>query len=135
MSDFQNNPQGGPLTPSSKPASSSSGSRPTDTIEDIAASLRDLFSRVPEGVSRAVERAMNVKDTTVLLRLGETASDSLDTLVSAGVFKSRSEAASFLIDEGIKAQASLFQRIQDKLTEIERLRDELRHTVSPDLPS
>jgi Arc/MetJ-type ribon-helix-helix transcriptional regulator len=134
VSDDQNNPQGGPLTPQSRPSSQSSGSRPTDTIEDIAASLRDLFSRVPEGVSRAVERAMNVKDTTVLLRLSESSSDSLDTLVSAGVFKSRSEAASFLIDEGIKAQSSLFQRIQDKLTEIERLRDELRHTVSPDLP-
>jgi hypothetical protein len=134
VSDDQNNPAGGPLTTQSKPSSQSSGSRPTDTIEDIAASLRDLFSRVPEGVSRAVERAMNVKDTTVLLRLSEASSDSLDTLVSAGVFKSRSEAASFLIDEGIKAQSSLFQRIQDKLTEIERLRDELRHTVSPDLP-
>ena len=131
MSDQQNNPQGGPMTPQPQP----SGHRPTDTIEDIAATLRDIFSRVPEGVSRAVERAINVRDTTVLVRLSDVSSDSLDTLVSAGVFKSRSEAASFLIDEGIKAQASLFQRIQDKLGEIERLQEELRTTISPEMPS
>jgi Arc/MetJ-type ribon-helix-helix transcriptional regulator len=130
QNEQQNAQQEGPLTSKPQP----SGHRPSDTIEDIAATLRDLFSRVPEGVSRAVERAMNVRDTTVLLRLSESASDALDTLVSAGVFKSRSEAAAFLIDEGIKAQAPLFQRIQDKLSEIERLRDELRHTISPDIP-
>jgi hypothetical protein len=55
--------------------------------------------------------------------------------VSAGVFRSRAEAAAFLIDEGIKAQSPLFQRIQDKLTEIEKLRTDLRNSISPDLPS
>jgi hypothetical protein len=39
-----------------------------------------------------------------------------------------------LIDEGIKAQASLFQHIQAKLTEIERLREDLRSSISPELP-
>jgi Arc/MetJ-type ribon-helix-helix transcriptional regulator len=126
----EQNPQGGPLAPQPPPV----GHRPTDTIEDIAATLRDIFSRVPEGVSKAVERAINVRDTTVLIRLSDSSSDSLDTLVSAGVFKSRSEAAAFLIDEGIKAQAPLYQRIQDKLNEIERLRAELRTTISPEMP-
>jgi Arc/MetJ-type ribon-helix-helix transcriptional regulator len=130
MSDQTNHPPGGPLV-SPPPAA---GQRPTDAIEDFAATLRDLFSRVPEGVSKAVERAINVRDTTVLVRLSDASSDSIDTLVSAGVFKSRAEAAAFLIDEGIKAQAPLFQRIQDKLNEIERLRAELRTTISPDMP-
>ncbi len=105
-------------------------SRAGETIEDIASTLRDLFNRVPETVNKAVERAMNVRDTTVLVRLSENSSDAIDTLVSAGIFKSRADAAAFLIDEGIKAQNALFQRIQDKLSEIEKLRDELRHSVS-----
>ncbi len=105
-------------------------SRAGETIEDIASTLRDLFNRVPETVNKAVERAMNVRDTTVLVRLSESSSDAIDTLVSAGIFKSRADAAAFLIDEGIKAQSALFQRIQDKLSEIEKLRDELRHSVS-----
>ena len=135
MNEHQNdpNPQGGPLTPQ-PPSSHSPGNKAAETIDEIASTLRDLFSRVPDGVSKAVERAMNIRDTTALVRLSDASSDALDTLVSAGVFKSRSEAAAFLIDEGIKAQSPLFQRIQDKLTEIERLRAELRTTISPDMP-
>ena len=105
-------------------------SRAGETFEDIASSMLDLFNRVPETVNKAVERAMNVRDTTVLVRLSEGSSDAIDTLVSAGIFKSRADAAAFLIDEGIKAQNALFQRIQDKLGEIEKLREELRHSVS-----
>jgi Arc/MetJ-type ribon-helix-helix transcriptional regulator len=89
---------------------------------------------VPDTFSKAVERAMNVRDTTVLLRLSDESSDKVDTLVSAGVFRSRGEAAAFLVEEGIKAQSALFQRIQDKLTEIEKLRDELRTSISPEPP-
>lgn len=142
MSDYQNDPNkpngpggpakpGGPLT--TKPQPQSSGSKASETIDDITSTLRDMFSRVPESVNRAVERALNVRDTTILVRLSDASSDAVDTLVSAGIFKGRAEAAAFLIEEGIKAQAPLFQRIQSKLSEIERIRQELRTSVSPDL--
>jgi hypothetical protein len=137
MSGYQNDPNkpdgpGGPLSP--KPQPQSSGSKASETIDDITSTLRDMFSRVPESVNRAVERALNVRDTTILVRLSDASSDAVDTLVSAGIFKGRAEAAAFLIEEGIKAQAPLFQRIQSKLSEIERIRQELRSSVSPDLP-
>ena len=123
------NPSGGPLTQASQPA----GHRANDTLEDVTSTIRDFVSKVPETINKAVERALNVRDTTVLLRLSDQASDGLDTLVSAGIFRNRAEAAAFLIDEGIKTQAPLFQRIQSKLSEIERLRAELRHSVSPEI--
>ncbi len=104
------------------------------TVDDVVSAIREFVSKAPETINKAVERAMNVKDTTVLLRLGDKESDALDTLVSAGIFKSRMEAANFLIVEGIKAQAELFSRIQSKLNEIERLRSELRETVAPEFP-
>jgi uncharacterized small protein (DUF1192 family) len=50
--------------------------------------------------------------------------------VQAGVFRSRADAAAFLIDEGIKAQHELFDRVQLKLSEIERLRAELRGMIT-----
>jgi len=125
----QNQTGGGPLTQTPGSTSSKAG----ETLDDIAATLRDIFNRVPDTVGKAVERAMNVRDTTVLIRLPDATSDSIDTLVSAGIFKGRSEAAAFLIDEGIKAQSALFQRIQDKLSEIEKLRDELRHSVKSEV--
>lgn len=133
MSDYQNDPNEprGPLT--QKPQPQASGSRTSETIDDITSTLRDIFSRVPESVNKAVERALNVRDTTILVRLSDASSDAVDTLVSAGIFKGRAEAAAFLIDEGIKSQIPLFQRIQSKLSEIERIRQELRTSVSPDI--
>jgi Arc/MetJ-type ribon-helix-helix transcriptional regulator len=137
MSEHQHDPNqpsdtGGPLTSQSQ--RQGAGSRAGETLDEITSTLRELFSRVPDTVSKAVERAINVRDTTVLLRLSDESSDKIDTLVSAGVFKSRAEAAAFLVEEGIKAQSALFRRIQDKLTEIEKLRAELRTSISPELP-
>jgi len=121
----------GPLA--HQPKTQSSGSRTTETIEEITSTLKDLFSRVPESVNKAVERALNVRDTTILVRMSDPSSDAIDTLVSAGIFKSRAEAAVFLIDEGIRSQGQLFRRIEDKLGEIERIREELRTSVSPEI--
>ena len=50
-------------------------------------------------------------------------------LVQAGVFRNRAEAAGFLIEEGIRTQAALFERVRQKLAEIERLRAELRGLI------
>src|SRR5262245_65046986 len=112
-----NNPYG-PLTTHPHPHGGGAGIRAGETLDEITSTLRDLFNRVPETFNKAVERAINVRDTTVLIRLNDEASDKLDTLVSAGVFRSRAEAAAFLIEEGIKEKASLFQRIMDKLNEL-----------------
>ena len=109
-------------------------SNPSSTVDDVVSAIREFVSKAPDTINKAVERAMNVKDTTVLLRLADKESDALDTLVSAGIFKSRMEAANFLIVEGIKSQGELFSRIQSKLDEIERLRTELRETVASDMP-
>lgn len=113
----------------------STGQRATETIEDVATVLRDLFTRVPETVTRAVDRAITVRETTVLVRLSERASEAIETLVSAGLFASRAEAASFLIDAGCQAQAPLFDKIEGKLSEIEKLRTEIRDSLSADLSS
>ncbi len=115
------------------PATTTPGRRVNDTVDDVASSFRDFVNKVPETINKAVERALNVRDSTVLLRLSEPVSESVDTLVTAGVFKNRAEAAAFLVEEGIKAQSPLFGRIAAKLEEIQRLRDELRHSLSPEL--
>jgi len=99
-------------------------------VDEMASTIRDFVNKVPETINKAVERALNVRDATVLLRVSESVADSIDRLVTSGVFKSRAEAAAFLVEEGIKAQGPLFARIQAKMEEIEKLRDELRHSIS-----
>jgi hypothetical protein len=117
-------------TVSSAPTTSQ---RATETIEEVATVLRDLFTRVPETVTRVVDRALTVGETTVLVRLSDRASTAVETLVSAGLFGSRTEAASFLIDAGCQAQVPLFGKIEGKLSEIEKLRNELRDSLTADL--
>jgi len=106
--------------------------------ERVSSSVREMASRIPESlasigrdISRTVERALSAKDDYVVaVKLSHDAQDKLEQLVQAGVFRSRAEAAAFLIDEGIKAQGPLFERVTQKLSEIERLRAELRGMIS-----
>jgi Arc/MetJ-type ribon-helix-helix transcriptional regulator len=124
MSD-QNNDQIVPIvtTPHQQPKNT--------PVDDVVNAIRDFISKAPDTINRAVERAVNVKDSTVILRLSDEDSDSVDTLVSAGIYKSRAEAAAFLIAEGIKAQSELFAKVNSKMEEIEKLRSELRQSVAP----
>jgi Arc/MetJ-type ribon-helix-helix transcriptional regulator len=103
-----------------------------------ASSVRDIASRIPESlsaigrdISRTIERAMSAKDEYVVaVKVSPEAQEKIDQLVQAGIFRNRAEAAGFLIDEGIKTQSALFERVQQKLAEIERLRAELRGLVN-----
>ncbi len=104
----------------------------------VSSSVRDIASRIPESlasigrdISRTVERALSAKDDYVVaVKVSHEAQDKLEQLVAAGVFRSRAEAAAFLVDEGIKAQTPLFERVAAKLSEIERLRAELRGLIA-----
>lgn len=125
---------------------------PSETVDDLIlhdgdsdeqsertkSSVRDLASRIPESlsaigrdISRTIERAISAKDEYVVaVKVSPEAQDKLEQLVQAGVFHSRAEAAGFLIDEGIRIQAALFERVEQKLAEIERLRAELRGLIN-----
>jgi hypothetical protein len=103
-----------------------------------SSSVREIASRIPESLAsigrdirRTVERALSAKDDYVVaVKVSHEAQERLEQLVQAGVFRSRADAAAFLIDEGIKAQSPLFERVSLKLSEIERLRAELRGMIT-----
>jgi hypothetical protein len=103
----------------------------------VSSSMRDMAARIPEqlsaigrDISRTIERAISAKDDYMLaVKVSQDAQHKLGQLVQAGVFGTRAEAAAFLIDEGIKTQGPLFERVEQKLAEIERLRAELRGMV------
>src|SRR5207247_1232964 len=108
-----------------------------DDRSSVGASVRDMAARIPEqlsaigrDISRTIERAISAKDDYMLaVKVSQDAQIKLGQLVQAGVFGTRAEAAAFLIDEGIKTQGRLFERVEQKLGEIERLRAELRGMV------
>jgi hypothetical protein len=65
-------------------------------------------------------------DHVISVRVSPEVEESLELLLQAGRFDSQADAAGFLLEEGVKAQAELLQVIRRKLSEIERLREELR---------
>ena len=103
----------------------------------VGSSVRDMAARIPEqlsaigrDISRTIERAISAKDDYMLaVKVSQDAQTKLGQLVQSGVFGTRAEAAAFLIDQGIKSQGPLFERVEQKLAEIERLRAELRGLV------
>ena len=105
---------------------------------NVGSSVRDMAARIPEqlsaigrDISRTIERAISAKDDYMLaVKVSHDAQIRLGQLVQAGVFGTRAEAAAYLIDEGIKTQGALFERVEQKLGEIERLRAELRGMVT-----
>ena len=115
----------------------------TDDRQSVGTSVRDMAARIPEqlsaigrDISRTIERAISAKDDYMLaVKVSHDAQIKLGQLVQAGVFGTRAEAAAFLIDEGIKSQGPLFERVEQKLAEIERLRAELRGLVGGSKPS
>jgi hypothetical protein len=114
-----------------------------DERSNVGSSVRDMAARIPEqlsaigrDISRTIERAISAKDDYMLaVKVSHDAQVRLGQLVQAGVFGTRAEAAAFLIDEGIKSQGALFERVEQKLGEIERLRAELRGMVAESKPA
>lgn len=113
------------------PDESDDASRTASSVRDIASRIPESLSAIGRDISRTIERAMSAKDDYVVaVKISPEAQDKLEQLVQAGVFRNRAEAAGFLIDEGIRTQAALFGRVEQKLAEIERLRAELRGMIN-----
>jgi hypothetical protein len=102
-----------------------------EAAQEVAQKTGEVFNKATESIGKAIDSALSARDHVVMVRVNDDSLKSLDSLVQTGIFKSRSEAAAFLISEGIKAQAPLFERISERIREIERLRMELKDIVKP----
>jgi len=114
-----------------EPTEESERAHAGSSVRDMAARIPEQLSAIGRDISRTIERAISAKDDYMLaVKVSQDAQVKLGQLVQAGVFGTRAEAAAFLIDEGIKSQGPLFERVEQKLAEIERLRAELRGMVT-----
>ena len=89
----------------------------------------DVVESVGENIRDTVQGMRGSRDNVVMVRVDKASLDRLDELVEAGIMGSRSEAAAFLISEGIKARQPLFDRIGEKIQQIRDAKDELRRMV------
>ena len=83
-------------------------------------------------ISKALGSALQDRANVVMVRVNDDSLHYLDVLVEADITKSRSESAAFLINEGIKANATLFNKISDITDQIVALKAQLRESVQID---
>ena len=92
----------------------------------------DVAENIGENIRDTIQGMKGGRDNVVMVRVDRASLDRLDDLVEAGIMGSRSEAAAFLIAEGVKARQGLFDRIGEKIGEIRRAKEELRQMVEDD---
>ena len=114
--------------------------RLSENVDEIVDEVnKTVRTAIVKGVDAAESIGENIRDTiqgmkgsrenVVMVRIDGASLNRLDDLVEAGIMGSRSEAAAFLIAEGIKSRQGLFDRIGEKISEIRRAKEELRQLV------
>ena len=108
-------------------------SRKKNVLEEIGDTVEQLATKTFDSIKRTIDKTMTSRNTVLTIRVSDDTNEKLNTLVEAGLFKSRSESAAFLIAEGIKKQRTLFKKISDKMEDINRLRDELKGIITEEM--
>jgi ElaB/YqjD/DUF883 family membrane-anchored ribosome-binding protein len=99
--------------------------RGSEAADAMGENIRDSIKDTIHGVRAS-------RDNVVMVRTSKESVEHLDTLVDAGIAGSRSEAAAFLIGEGVKARRELFDKIADKVEQIRKTKEELRSLIDED---
>lgn len=110
-----------------------------EIVEEVNKTVRtaivkgvDAAESIGENIRDTVQGMRGSRDNVVMVRVDKASLDRLDELVEAGIMGSRSEAAAFLIEEGVKARQPLFDRIAEKIQQIRDAKEELRRMVDED---
>ena len=104
-----------------------------DNFEDVDKAVRDAVGKgknaavnVSETIRDKIKSVRTRRDSVVMVRVNKDILEKLDELVDSGVNSSRSEAGAFMIGEGMRFKADLFEKIADKTEIIRNAREELR---------
>lgn len=95
-------------------------------LAELGEQVEELASKAFESLKERIDKALASRNIVLTIRVSEETNRKLNMLVEAGLFKSRSECAAFLIEEGIKRNQEIFEKIEEKMIQIEKLRQELR---------
>jgi len=87
-------------------------------------------SKAINSIVGSLEAALTGRGNAVMVRVNDEALSKLDMLVEAGICKSRSESAAFLLQRGIDSSGALFDRIQSVTAQISKMREELLSSVT-----
>ena len=94
--------------------------------------LKKRVEGIVHGATDVVAGALDARANSISVRPEDEDLQRIDELVEAEVFADRTSATTFLVTEGIKANAEMFAKIQDGFEEIRRVKEQLRSLRGPD---
>ncbi len=103
------------------------------TLDELGAQVERIAVKTAESIKKVIDKALVARNTVLTIRVNDESNKKLRMLVDAGLFKSRSESAAFLIQEGVKSQEALFSKISSKLKKIDEIKEELQNIVSKEM--
>ncbi len=83
-----------------------------------------------EGPNGAGGGGDNRRSNVLSLRVDDRTLAAIDSLVEAGLFATRAESATWLLQAGVASNTELFERINNTVSEIRRLREELQRRMN-----
>ncbi|MFN8532140.1 MAG: ribbon-helix-helix domain-containing protein [Dehalococcoidia bacterium] len=101
-----------------------SGFDPQRSINELGDLLQGIGRTIEEGITR-----IGTRGNVITVRIDDQAIEAIDALISAGVFKTRSEAAAYLIDEGIASKSNVFDEVNATARRINELRDQMKDSL------
>ncbi len=104
-----------------------------NVFEEFGDSVGRFATRTFETIKETIDKSLDSRNTVLTIRVNEEANKKLNMLVNAGIFKSRSESAAFLIEEGVKHQEGLFKKIAEKLEKIEKIKEDLKDIITEEM--
>ncbi len=102
-------------------------------LDEFGNQVEKFAVRTAESIKKVVDKALASRNTVLTIRVNDESNQRMNMLVDAGLFKSRSESAAFLIQEGIRGREDLFAKIEGKLKKMDKIKDELRSIVSEEM--
>ncbi|NIM91518.1 MAG: hypothetical protein GTO17_11285 [Candidatus Aminicenantes bacterium] len=102
-------------------------------LDELGSQVEKIAVRTAESIKKVIDKALASRNTVLTIRVNDESNDKLNMLVEAGLFKSRSESAAYLIQEGIKSQELLFDKMASKMKQIEKIKKELKNIVSKEI--
>lgn len=103
------------------------------TLNEFGNHVERFAVKTAESIKKVIDKALSSRNTVLTIRVNDESNKKINMLVDAGLFRSRSESCAFLIQEGIKSQESLFKKIEEKLSKMDKIKVELKDIISAEL--
>lgn len=102
-------------------------------LDEFGNQVERFASRTAESIKKVIDKALSSRNTVLTIRVNDECNIMMNMLVESGLFRSRSESAAFLIQEGIKKREELFVKIRGRLEKMEKLREEMKTIISQEM--